>query len=164
LELWLIGTIMICAVSAALCAGLSSFFSFTVIPMAVLLLCGVVPADVFSLAVGGVRSTFSITAQLLFTILFFTALKQRGFFTYLLNPVTRLLRRGSAVLPLLAVLLPLFIMVSGSVTTTYMVSISFLLPLWQAAGYPSPLLNGLIALALGFMAAATIRIISASKS
>lgn len=149
MELWLMGTLMLCAVAAALCCKLSPYVSFTVVPLAVLILCGGVPTQVFSLAVSGVKSVFSITAQLLFTIVYFTALKTKGFFAYLLNPVIRLLRRGSAVLPLLAALLPFLIMISGSVTTTYLVSISFLLPLWEAADYPKPMLNVLIAAGTG---------------
>lgn len=102
-------------------------------------------------AIDGLRTVAPVAALLMFAVLYFGLMIDVGLFDPIVRRVSRATRGDPVRLCILSVLLPMAVALDGDGSTTFLISITALLPLHRAIGIRPVVLPVLVGLAAGVM-------------
>ncbi|MEV0697015.1 citrate:proton symporter [Saccharopolyspora sp. NPDC050389] len=121
---------------------LSPMVSLIVVPAAFALLGGFAP-DLGDMITDGIKSVAPTAAMLLFAILYFGIMIDAGLFDPIARAVVRLTRNDPLRLIMGTVALVAVVSLDGDGTTTFMITVSALLPIYRKLGVSPVLMTGL---------------------
>lgn len=108
-------------------------------------------AELSKFAIDGVRAVAPVAAMILFAILYFGMMLDAGLFAPLVKWLLRLVREDPVRLCLVTAILPMLVALDGDGSTTFLISISALLPVHRRMGINPLVLPAIVALAAGVM-------------
>ncbi len=147
----ILGGILILAVTvgAVLSKKVPVFAAYALIPPFIALLFGAEPAQVVRSAAGGITPFLNTVCMILLSVCFFCGLAETGMFDRILF----LLLRGRQLTPskllFLTISASAVVMVSGSITSGYLVILPAFLPLYRSAGLDRRILLTLVSAVTG---------------
>ncbi|MFI0467422.1 CitMHS family transporter [Saccharopolyspora sp. 5N102] len=121
---------------------LSPMVSLIVVPAAFAVLGGFAP-DLGDMVTDGIKSVAPTAAMLLFAILYFGIMIDAGLFDPIARAVVRLTRNDPLRLIMGTVALVAVVSLDGDGTTTFMITVSALLPIYRKLGVSPVLMTGL---------------------
>jgi len=103
------------------------------------------------MVVDGLRTVVPVAVMILFAVLYFGLMIDTGLFAPLVRGLTQLVRDDPVRLCLVSAALPMLVALDGDGSTTFLISITALLPLHRRMGLQKTVLPGVVALAAGVM-------------
>lgn len=107
--------------------------------------------EIGKFALEGLRSVAPVAAMILFAILYFGLMLDSGLFEPMVRRLLDLVRDDPVRLCLVSALLPMFVALDGDGSTTFLISVTALLPVHRRLGINPLVLPALVALAAGVM-------------
>lgn len=146
----LAGLIIILALVAILIRSkVLPIVALTLVPLAGALLAGFTPTQVNDYFNSGLKRVAPIGVMFLFAILFFGVLQDAGLFRPLIRAMVKLTRANVVVVAIMTALLGMLAHLDGAGTTTFLLTIPSLLPLYRRLGMSPYLLLLLLAIGAG---------------
>jgi CitMHS family citrate-Mg2+:H+ or citrate-Ca2+:H+ symporter len=108
-------------------------------------------ASLSDMVVDGLRTVVPVATMILFAVLYFGLMIDAGLFDPLVGGLTRMVRDDPVRLCLVTAALPMLVALDGDGSTTFLISITALLPLHRRMGLNATVLPGVVALAAGVM-------------
>ncbi len=147
----LLGFLMILVFMILIMTGrLSAMIALIIVPVVFALLGGF-GREMGPMALEGIKSVAPTGIMILFAILFFGILIDAGVFDPIINTILKLVKGDPVKIAIGTAVLALFISLDGDGTTTYMITISAMLPLYKRIGMKSLTLAGIAVSASGVM-------------
>lgn len=107
--------------------------------------------DIGKFALDGLRSVAPVATMILFAILYFGLMLDSGMFEPMVRRLLRLVRDDPVRLCLVSALLPMLVALDGDGATTFLISVTALLPVHRRLGVNPLILPAIVALAAGVM-------------
>ncbi len=147
----LLGFLMILVFMILIMTGrLSAMIALIILPVVFALLGGF-GREMGPMALKGIKSVAPTGIMILFAILFFGILIDAGVFDPIINTILKLVKGDPVKIAIGTAVLALFISLDGDGTTTYMITISAMLPLYKRIGMKPLILAGIAVSASGVM-------------
>ncbi|MGE7602341.1 CitMHS family transporter [Peribacillus sp. NPDC097675] len=147
----LLGYLMIIVFMLLIMTGrLSAMIALIVVP-SVFALIGGFGSDMGSMALEGIKSVAPTGIMILFAILFFGILIDAGVFNPIIRTILKVVKGDPVKIAIGTAVLALLISLDGDGTTTYMITISAMLPLYKRIGMKPLVLAGIAVSASGVM-------------
>lgn len=108
-------------------------------------------SEIGKFAIDGMRAVAPVATMILFAILYFGMMLDAGLFEPMVQRLLRLVRDDPVRLCLVTAILPMFVALDGDGSTTFLISISALLPIHRRMGINPLVLPAIVALAAGVM-------------
>jgi len=147
----LLGYLMILVFMILIMTGrLSAMIALIVVPI-VFALIGGFGSEMGPMALEGIKSVAPTGIMILFAILFFGILIDAGVFDPIIRTILKLVKGDPVKIAIGTAVLALLISLDGDGTTTYMITISAMLPLYKRIGMKPLILAGIAVSASGVM-------------
>ncbi|RJS58744.1 citrate:proton symporter [Bacillus sp. PK3_68] len=147
----ILGFLMILVFMALIMTGrLSAMIALIVVPV-VFALIGGFGSEIGPMALEGIKSVAPTGIMILFAILFFGILIDAGVFDPIISTILKLVKGDPVKIAIGTAVLALLISLDGDGTTTYMITISAMLPLYKRIGMKPLILAGIAVSASGVM-------------
>lgn len=147
----LLGFLMILVFMILIMTGrLSAMIALIIVPVVFALLGGF-GREMGPMALEGIKSVAPTGIMILFAILFFGILIDAGVFDPIINTILKLVKGDPVKIAIGTAVLALIISLDGDGTTTYMITISAMLPLYKRIRMKSLTLAGIAVSASGVM-------------
>ena len=129
---------------------LSAMIALIVVPIIFALFAGF-GSEIGPMALEGVKSVAPIGIMILFAILYFGIMIDAGVFDPIIETILKVVKGDPVKIAIGTAVLALFISLDGDGTTTYMITISAMLPLYKRIGMKPLILAGIAVSASGVM-------------
>jgi citrate-Mg2+:H+ or citrate-Ca2+:H+ symporter, CitMHS family len=147
----LLGFLMIIVFMILIMTGrLSAMIALIVVPIAFALIGGF-GSEMGPMALEGIKSVAPTGIMILFAILYFGVLIDAGVFDPIINTILKVVKGDPVKITIGTAILALLISLDGDGTTTYMITISAMLPLYKRIGMKPLILAGIAVSASGVM-------------
>lgn len=108
-------------------------------------------AELGAFALDGIKTVTSVAAMIFFALLYFGLMLDQGLFEPMIRKVLSLVREDPLRLCLASAVLPMLVALDGDGATTFLISVTALLPVHRRLGLNSLILPCLVALSAGVM-------------
>lgn len=147
-----IGAVIIVSVSAILISGrVAPVVALSLIPLVGAFAAGFGPAEITGFFDEGMGSVLNVAVMLIFAILFFGVMNDVGLFRPLVDATIRLTRGNVVAITVGTVLLAVVCHLDGAGSTTFLICIPALLPVYRRLGMSPYLLMLLMATSMGIL-------------
>ena len=130
---------------------LTPLVALTLIPIATALMLGTQPDEIGVMALGGITALAPTGVMLMFAILYFGLMIDAGLFDPIIRRIVRLVDGDPMKVVIGSAVLAAFVSLDGDGSTTYMITIAAMLPLYQRLGMNALNLTCVTMLASGVM-------------
>lgn len=124
--------------------------ALVLVPLAGALLGGFA-SDIGTFAVDGIKTVANVAAMIMFAILYFGLMLDRGLFEPMILRIMSLVRNDPVRLCLASAILPMLVALDGDGATTFLISVTALLPVHRRLGLNPLVLPCIVALSAGVM-------------
>ncbi|MFI6577933.1 CitMHS family transporter [Nocardiopsis sp. NPDC050513] len=150
--LTVIGAAVIVSVSALLISGrVAPVVALSIVPLLGAFAAGFTPGEIGAFFESGVGSVLDVAVMLIFAILFFGVMNDAGIFRPLVDAVVRLARGDAVAVAVGTVLLAAVCHLDGAGSTTYLICLPALLPVYQRMRMSPYLLMLLMGTSMGIL-------------